>query len=68
MNDFDRNNERIRREGRVFEGGRNNTRCSRCGAFDAEYQGNEDDEGNSIATCVGGCPDDDWYDDAEGGQ
>ena len=64
MNEYDRENNAMRREGRVFSGGRNNTRCSMCGRPDAQYDGSMNDEGETIATCVDGegCAerDDDW--------
>lgn len=58
MNHYDRHNDRIRREGRVFVDGRNTTRCSRCGAEGAEYDGTEDDDGETIALCPYGCDSD----------
>ncbi len=63
MNSNDEHNERIRREGRVFAGGRNNTRCSHCGAQGAEYDGSENDQGESIALCPDGCYDRDEAED-----
>lgn len=59
MNNNDRFNESIRRDGTVFLGGTNRTRCSRCGEPGAEYMGDHDDDGESIALCSDGCVDDD---------
>ena len=60
MNEYDRYNERIRAEGAVFFNGKNRTRCSVCGAQGAEFQGDLNDAGESIALCVGPCDGDDF--------
>jgi len=60
MHDREReHNSAIRREGRVFVHGVNQTRCGRCGAVGAEYGGDLGDDGRDLALCPDGCPDDD---------
>lgn len=61
-NAFDDYNLQLRAAGAVFAGGQNNTRCSLCGAQGAEYCGDMNDAGESIAVCPEGCdkcPEDD---------